>query len=92
MAEVRIWPGNGSSRLPNAVIQSRNFRVTPVAFDSQPSPASGYRRSTSKNKKLMMVLKLSTTPFAIYRHQAKIFIVPSDGPIEMAAERFFIRQ
>jgi hypothetical protein len=40
----------------------------------------------------MVVLELCATPFAIYRHQATIFIVSSDGPIEMAAERFFICQ
>jgi hypothetical protein len=40
----------------------------------------------------MVALELSTTPFAIYRRQAKLFIVSSDGPVEMAAERFFICQ
>jgi hypothetical protein len=40
----------------------------------------------------MVVLKSSTTSFAIYRHQAVIFIVPSDGHLEIAAERFFVHQ
>jgi hypothetical protein len=36
--------------------------------------------------------KLSKTSFAIYRHQAKIFIVSFDGPIEMVNERSLICQ
>jgi hypothetical protein len=42
--------------------------------------------------RFMIVLKSYTTSFAIYRPQAEIFSVPSDGPLVIAAERFFIRQ
>ena len=61
-------------------------------FDSKPSPRFGLSSQHIEKQEPMVVLELCTTPFAIYRHQAKIFIVFSDGPIEMAAERFFICQ
>jgi hypothetical protein len=40
----------------------------------------------------MVVLKSSTTSFAIYRHQAKIFVVPADGLVSIAAKEFLRRQ
>jgi hypothetical protein len=42
--------------------------------------------------RFMIVLKSSMMSFAIYRHQAKIFVVLSDGPIEVAAVKFSVRQ
>lgn len=40
----------------------------------------------------MIVLKSLTTSFAIYRYQAEIFSVLSDGPLVIAAERLFTCQ
>jgi hypothetical protein len=54
--------------------RSRSICHSPVARARQVRHLKAVRSSTSKNKKLMVVLKLSKMSFAIYRHQAKIFI------------------
>jgi hypothetical protein len=69
--------------------QKPRRRTWPV-FDSKPSPV-GCRRSTSKRTNYRGV-KIDYGRFAIYRHQAKSFFVSSDGPIDIVAERLFIRQ
>jgi hypothetical protein len=40
----------------------------------------------------MVVLKSFTTSFAIYRHQAEIFVVLADGLEDIAAKKFSMCQ
>jgi hypothetical protein len=61
-------------------------------FDSKPSPRFGLSLRDIEKQETNGGVKMSTRSFAIYRHQVRISIVSSDGPLEMAAERFFICQ